>query len=89
MSTATYTHQHAPRNKYKAFLVDGCAAGKLEEAKSSFLILFPHVLATSGLKTNNKMFVRWFYVISMTTFPVNVIAIVRNYRIGLRVDTGS
>lgn len=54
-----------------------------------FLILFPHVLATSGLKTNNKMFVCWFYVISMTTFPVNVIAIVRNYRIGLRVDTGS
>lgn len=89
MSTATYTHQHAPRNEYKAYLMDGCSAGKLEEAKSSFLIFFPHVLATSGLKRNNKMFVHWFYVISMTTFPVSVIAIVRNFRIGLRVDTSS
>lgn len=35
------------------------------------------------------MFVHWLYVINTGKFPDNVIAIMRNFRIGLHVNTGS
>lgn len=61
------------------------------KTKPVFLIFFPRALATLDLKgkRNNKMFVHWFYEINTRKFPANVIAITRNFRIGLHVDTGS
>lgn len=74
------------------FLMDGWAANELEEGKvclSHFLPTCTRYFRSKKETRNNKIFVHWLYVINTGKFPDNAIAIMRNFRIGLPVDTGS